>query len=183
MRQRVTRRVAIGILRRGGVTRRPGERGQALVEFALVSPVLFLILFAIIQLGFLLGGQLGLVNAVRDTARAAATYRVSDAATAGTACTALATQLDRTLSAQLPGYTSSRMTRTATYSWVGSAGNYSVVLTLDVRYRHSLFIPLVGNLLDGADGTSDNTLALTAREVMRIENPPLTTTGGTVTCP
>ena len=50
------------------VPRRTRE-GQALAEFALVLPVLMLILLSIVQLGFMLGGQIGLINAVRETAR------------------------------------------------------------------------------------------------------------------
>jgi Flp pilus assembly protein TadG len=43
--------------------------GQALVEFALVIPIFLLLLFAILHLGLLFGGQNSLTNAVRVTAR------------------------------------------------------------------------------------------------------------------
>lgn len=45
------------------------ERGQAMVEFALIAPVLFLLVFGIIQTGLLFGKQLDLKSATRDGAR------------------------------------------------------------------------------------------------------------------
>ena len=44
-------------------------KGQALPEFALVAPVLLLVLFAIIQFGFMLGAYVGMTNGAREAAR------------------------------------------------------------------------------------------------------------------
>lgn len=49
-----------------------GERGQSLVEFALVVPMLLLVLFAIIDFGRLFQGYITLTNATREGARIAA---------------------------------------------------------------------------------------------------------------
>ncbi len=48
---------------------RRGERGQALVELALVLPVLALLLFAIIDFGLALNARIQVANAVREGAR------------------------------------------------------------------------------------------------------------------
>ena len=48
------------------------QRGAALVEFALISSLLFLILFGIIDVGLLLGDQAQVGAAAREAARAAA---------------------------------------------------------------------------------------------------------------
>ena len=48
------------------------RRGAALVEFALVSSLLCLLLFGIIEIGFLLGDQSLVSAAAREAARAAA---------------------------------------------------------------------------------------------------------------
>ncbi|HEY0415982.1 MAG TPA: TadE/TadG family type IV pilus assembly protein [Gaiellaceae bacterium] len=53
------------------------ESGQALVEFALVAPVLFLILFAIIQFGVAFMHSVALTDAVRAGARKAAVSRTA----------------------------------------------------------------------------------------------------------
>lgn len=46
-----------------------GERGQSLVEFAMVLPLLLLVLFAIIDFGRIYQGHVTLTNAVREGAR------------------------------------------------------------------------------------------------------------------
>jgi Flp pilus assembly protein TadG len=56
---------------------RDNESGQALVEFALVAPVLFLILFAIIQFGVAFMHSVALTDAVRAGARKAAVSRTA----------------------------------------------------------------------------------------------------------
>lgn len=56
------------------ITRRSRSKrqGMALVEFALVLPVILAILMGIIEMGWLIKNQLTLANAVRDGARYAA---------------------------------------------------------------------------------------------------------------
>ncbi len=49
-----------------------GERGQALVEMALVLPLLALLLFAIIDFGLALNARIQVANAVREGARVGA---------------------------------------------------------------------------------------------------------------
>jgi Flp pilus assembly protein TadG len=51
------------------------ERGQALVEFALVLPVFALLLFAVIQFGIVFNNYITLTDAVRTGARTAAVSR------------------------------------------------------------------------------------------------------------
>ena len=53
-------------------TRRRNERGSSAVEFALVLPVLLLILGGIFNFGLAFSQKLALDNAVRETARSAA---------------------------------------------------------------------------------------------------------------
>lgn len=50
----------------------PRERGQAMVEFSLVAPVLLLVVFGIIQAGIVFGKQLDVTAANREGARRAA---------------------------------------------------------------------------------------------------------------
>jgi Flp pilus assembly protein TadG len=51
------------------------EEGQALVEFALVAPILFLILFGIVQFGIAFKHSIALTDAVRTGARKATVSR------------------------------------------------------------------------------------------------------------
>lgn len=63
--------------------RRTAQRGAALVEFALVSALLFLILFGIIEVGLLLGDQAQVGAAAREAARAASVGSTIENAEAG----------------------------------------------------------------------------------------------------
>jgi Flp pilus assembly protein TadG len=83
------------------------ERGQALVEFALVLPIIVLLLFSVIQLGLVYKNYLALTDAVRAGARKAAVARLSsdpqgtavsavDSAAADLDASQLAVQVDST---------------------------------------------------------------------------------------
>jgi Flp pilus assembly protein TadG len=167
-RQRLTRLV-----------QRPGESGQSMVEFALVAPIFFLLLFSVIQLGLLMGGQNGLVNAVRETARYAATYRVATQNDAIAACGSgrIQAQFSAALQRAIPGYKATEVAPELTYSWHPDPnGTYFSELKVAATYKFPLYVPLVSAFLDRADGIVDQKLALSAGEEMRVENTPLTST-------
>lgn len=74
----------------------------------------------------------------------------------------------------MPGYTG---TATTGYSYCYypdplSPVTYSVRIHVSVRYGHPLFIPLVGNIIDGIDGTPDGRYTVTVQEDMRVESLP-----------
>jgi Flp pilus assembly protein TadG len=160
---------------------RAAGSGQALVEFALVAPIFFLILFGIIQMGLLFGGQNSLVNAVRETARYSAPYRVIDNSGAQDACDNLVLdKLDDALHANPLTADAARLVPHTGQSWLAEytwepdpAGTYYVQITVQADYKFPLYVPLIGYFLDGLDGVSDNSLRLSAKEEMRIENGPL----------
>jgi Flp pilus assembly protein TadG len=153
-------------------------RGQAMTEFALIAPIFFILVFGIIELGLLFGGQNGLVASARELARYAAPFRVKTAVDANAVCadTRLSSQLSGVLRRSIPGYVSTNtVARQVIYSWLQNPnGTYSVQLQIHVSYKFPLYVPFVGNLLDGLDGVSDNKFLLDATERMRIENEDLT---------
>jgi Flp pilus assembly protein TadG len=167
--------------RQVGSSRRQKSRGQAMVEFALIAPVFFLLVFGIIELGLLFGGQNGLVASTRELARYAAPFRVKTAIDANNVCadTRLSKQLTQFLKDSVPGYVAANVgTRQVTYSWIANPiatsglQTYSVQLTVHVSYHFPLHVPLVGAVLD------DHLLLtpskqLDATETMRIENEDL----------
>ncbi|OLL32206.1 pilus assembly protein TadE [Burkholderia sp. SRS-W-2-2016] len=61
---------SVHALRRGNGKRPSGQRGVAAVEFAIVLPILLLVLFAIVELGIALYDKAVITNASREGARA-----------------------------------------------------------------------------------------------------------------
>jgi Flp pilus assembly protein TadG len=165
---------------------RGSERGQAVPEFALVAPILFLILFAIIQFGFTLSGQIGFTNGVREAARYASTVPNASAASVE------AELRSRSLPKSIPGFSDANFDGPATVvsycaytnpNHTASTPSYSIKVRVTATYKHSLFLPLVSEIVDRVDGTIDGRLTATVTEEMRIENPRLTTAGGLSACP
>ena len=155
--------------------------GQALVEFAIVIPIFLLILFAIIQLGLLFGGQNGLVNGIRDTARYGSTSRVITKPEAASACGLVLSHLTSVLGPprnELLGFAPADLVPSVAYAWQQQPdGLWYVQLKVHADYKFPLYVPLVSTLLDGMDGVTDQKLRLSAQEEMRIENDPLPDVG------
>jgi Flp pilus assembly protein TadG len=163
-----------------------GQAGQATPEFALVAPILFLILFAIIQFGITLSGHIGFTNGVREAARYASTIPTATTA-------AVEAELrTRSLPKAIVGFSDSNFDGTATTvaycaytnpNHTVAAPSYSVKVRVTAVYKHTIFIPLINAIVDAVDGTSDGRLTATVTEEMRVENPRLTTAGGLPVCP
>ncbi len=62
----------------------PKTRGQSLVEFALVVPILFAMLFIIVELGIIFSVYVGLTNSAREAARAGSAYQFAGTTTCPT---------------------------------------------------------------------------------------------------
>jgi Flp pilus assembly protein TadG len=160
------------------------RRGQALPEFALILPVLALIFLSIVQLGFIFSAQVGITNAVREAARLAAvttpTITTFDASANGAGVlSALTDSSTGFLKNNVFAYSSANLatglgsTQVCYVSFTDSAGKPAVKVKVDAAYRHPLFIPLVGAILDAIDGTSGDGFKVSASEEMRVENAEL----------
>lgn len=158
--------------------------GQALVEFALVAPIFFTLIFGVVQLGIVFGAQNALVNGVRDAARKAATYRVNEASyDDSNVWSAICDAVEQTLRDSVSTYpgadvSTTTLRPTITYEWEQSltSTNYFLVAHVSAQYDHPLYVPLISWFFDNADGNPanpDSKLTLHADEQMRIENPAL----------
>ena len=177
-------------------TRRHSEDGQGLVEFALVAPIFFLIFFAVVQFGMIMGAQDGLDNAVREATRYAATVPISntaDAGACGSAGSAAGMTYARLLSdmaQRVPAYSQANVVpcgsgTSVTYCTKQNPDStYSIWVRITAQYKHSLFVPLIGAIVDRLDGTADNKLLAKATEEMRVETFTLAsgTNGGLTVC-
>lgn len=119
------------------------EEGQGTAEFALVLPVLAVLLLAIGQIGLLARDQVLLWHAAREGARAAAVDPNAAAAR-------------RAASGSTPGLHPARLS--VSLSGGGAPGD---MVTTTVRYRSATDVPLVGALIDD--------ITMTASVSMRVE--------------
>ena len=133
--------------------KKKGEKGQALVEFALLVPIFLVLLFAIVDFGMGFYSWITVTNAAREGARLG-TVQASEQAI-----------IDRVYqTSDLPGE-ATQMTVTVTNAQ-GQPGE-SVVVKVD--YGYDLITPLAGivQLLSG--DTIGPTLNLSSTADMRLE--------------
>lgn len=171
--------------------------GQTLVEFALVLPVFLLIVFSVMQFGFLMGAQDGVTNAVREATRYASTLPVANTTDSGSCSSGVGqqaySQLLTALQAKVPGYSASNLVACGAPSPSSTVSycirqnpdlTYGIYVTVTAVYRHPLFAPLIGAIVDRIDGVADNALRGTASEQMRVETYNLSGSylGGFPTC-
>jgi Flp pilus assembly protein TadG len=114
------------------VRRRRGERGSAAVEFALLLPILLLVLLAFVQVGALARDQLVLTQASRAGAREAAVNGSVDA-------------VQEAVSSAAAGLAAERVTIAVV--WGGARGT---PVTVSLTYEVPVASPLAGWLLPQA---------------------------------
>jgi len=171
----------VGVDHRSTSIRRVG--GQALVEFALILPVLAVLLLSVIQFAFILAAQVGITNAVREAGRLAATTTPTTTTAAATGnglgvYDALANPSSGFLKKNVFAYSASGLvtsgpgdTMVCYTTATDASGNLIVVVRVDASYVHPVFVPLLGPILIGIDGNSgDGGLRVGASQEMRVEN-------------
>ena len=165
---------------------KPGkESGQALLELALVTPILVLLVMAIFQFAFVIESQIGLTNAVREAARRiAATEPVGQPAWTGTGsmtewvqaqlCGNLTPPCDGGLLVQnVQAFDGTRLwtdPQAVTFCSYSAAGITNYRVQVDVRYKHPVFFGLMAFATDFVDGTPNGYWDLAASAQMRLEN-------------
>lgn len=122
------------------------RRGSSLVEFALVAPLLVLLLMGILDFGRLFQAWLVVTHAAREGARSAAVGKSSSEVR------------DQVFLAS-PGLDPNLLTIT-TQNAQGATGS---AVTVQVTYPVSMVTPLIGDILP------QNPYAVTASAVMRLE--------------
>jgi Flp pilus assembly protein TadG len=123
------------------------EEGQAMVEFALILPILLLVICGILEFGWIFGNQLLADNAVREAARYTAIHYY-DSSTDNDQAIAAAIVIDRAPTLAAP---------TVTLSLSGSS------VSVNVSCRLSLLTPIISALF------SDGKYPITSLCTMRLE--------------
>jgi len=143
------------------------SRGQSLVEFALVLPILVILLFGTIQVGVTYGGYNGLINSVREAARYGS---VCTGTTCGDKTTA---HLIAGIQTGVFAYKGGSPTAVVSYSsYQDAAGKYNIQMTVTGCVKGIVFIPFIGNILNWTD---PNGVYLKSTEVFRVEGQPSAT--------
>ena len=130
---------------RTNTTRRHRQDGQALVEFAILLPVLLLLLLGIIQFGVSFNNYIQVTSAARKGARKASVSRTLGSSAATTAARTAAKNAAPNL-----GLTDSQITVTATGAW---AQGTDVKVT--VKYPYA--INILGRVVSSGNLTSSST--------------------------
>lgn len=143
-------------------------RGQALVEFAVIVPLLVLLLVGVIQLGVTLGGNVGLINSVREAARYGSVCTGGPAACGPIVATYSVSKIS-SAAFGLGG------TPTATVEYQAYQDSSTAPAKWNVRIRVSgcaasvIFMPVIGYLISPG---SPNSLPLKRVETFRVEGSP-----------
>jgi TadE-like protein len=142
--------------------------GQSLVEFALILPLICLLLFGIIEFSIILGVYVGLTNSAREAARSGSIYQEPTAVTSASGVTTMDTNRRLSITSTITDTLSpmiNPLVLTTTVVFTPStpldrnlyrAGDQ---LNVHLRYTHKLFFGLFGR----------QSLTLQATSTMRIE--------------
>jgi Flp pilus assembly protein TadG len=124
---------------------RPRTRGQSLAEFAIVFPVLMLVLGGIIQFGILFWGQNTLTQIARDTGRWAATQPGCDTGTVNVLATAKTIAANSSLIGTSSTWTSPT---NVDVSWTGTPcppvdNSTAAYVTITLHHTVPVFFPWI----------------------------------------
>lgn len=133
------------------------QRGQALVELALVIPLIMTLLLGIVEFGRIYTAQLTLNNAVRAGARAASVgdddVSINNQVT-NICLTNSLTSAELTINDITPAFSSRKMGDTVSVS---------------ADYKVNLVVPIIKQIIDTVDGTADGKFKVSAEVSMRVE--------------
>ena len=137
----------------GACSRHTSQRGQSLVEFALVLPIFLILVLSIIDFGWALRAYLTATNSAREGARLGVTGATTQQIT------------DRTLTSSAGLLTAGDVT--VTFSDPGHQPGTSV--TVDVTYQYNYITPL-GSLIAAIGGSAlPDPLPINTSTTMRLE--------------
>jgi Flp pilus assembly protein TadG len=154
------------------------RRGQSLVEFALIAPLLFAMLFILVELGIVFSIYIGLTNSAREAARAGSVYQYPnpETLTTDTMTSAAAQQLvdtareayidqaiELTRNPIIDVTSASQLYDGDPYTYdpntVSNIQRFGDKITVRLAYNHNLFFNLFGA----------RTLRIRASSEMRLE--------------
>lgn len=149
---------------RGRITR--GSRGQSLIEFVLMMPILMIMIFGIIDFGMGLRSYISLTNATREGARFAAVGNPAGAYPTDCDGTTSTSSIGR-VCVTMEGLGLSNLNSVSVSYPNGNAPGNSVIVAAD--YTYNFITPLGGLIRFFSGGTFPDTLSLNTSADMRLE--------------
>ena len=141
--------------------------GQALPEFALIVPLLLVLLFGTIQVGLVFGGYNALINSVRETARYGSVC-VGPTSSCGPAVATYLAQKVAQGGFAYKGAPRGQVEYQA-YQEPPTTGKWHVRMRVTGCVNTTIFIPLVGVLIHSSD---PSVYPLKSVETFRVEGQP-----------
>jgi len=123
------------------------QKGQALVEFAIILPIIMLLIMGIFQFGMMLNAYITIENASREGARAG----IIGSSDAGIETLIISTS---------PSLEPERLTVTITPNEISRISGGT--LTVKVTYNYELTVPIISSLFN-------NVIVLNGHTSMRVE--------------
>jgi Flp pilus assembly protein TadG len=123
------------------------QKGQALVEFAIILPIILMLVMGILQFGMMLNSYLAIENAAREGARAGI-IGSSDA------------EIQSLLISTAPSLDPNNLTVTITPNYATRKSGDT--LTVKVTYNYKLNVPIISSLFN-------NAVLLNGQTSMRVE--------------
>lgn len=150
--------------------RRDRERGQSLVEFAIIVPTLLILVFGIIDFGLALRSYITVTQATREGARYASVGNAAGTFTSGGSgdCngSTTTTAVGKVCTA-MNGLSLSDITSVSVTYPNGKVSGQSVRVQASYRYEYITPVRTLVNVLSG--GSLDDHLTLSATTDMRLE--------------
>lgn len=149
------------------------EDGTSVVEFALIAPLLFVILFGIMEFGILLYDKAMLTNASREGARAGIVYDYDDGGTANDPDDDSFHPDDATIIATVESYCEDHLISFGAGSTLdvaisrttNASGSDSLTVNVTYPFRFLVF----SNVIALLGGNFEDLINLSAETVMRLE--------------
>lgn len=138
--------------------KRKHRKGSAMVEFALIAPLLILVLLGIMVMGVMINAKIVVAGAARDAGRTWAIYK-QDATARDRAADAIR---DGGLKWAADGKVLFEPSRDVHFTQKGS--NW---IEATVTYKQPVFVPLIAELLDGIG--ADGMVTLRSTAIFKVE--------------
>jgi Flp pilus assembly protein TadG len=153
---------------------RHNQRGAAIVEFAIILPLLLLLIFGMIEFSLLMYNKAMITNASREGARRGIVYRVdtttNPVSDAPLTVTQIKAEVTSYLSNHLITFSPTVTTHTTNITRPVDPISGDIMLNVQVSYPYQFLVfPAIASLIGSGGTTIPDTITLSSATQMRME--------------